>query len=266
MKDERYSLSESVVLASPEYSGVEVGSARIPPIPAYLSETYWWAYLHPNAVRIFEREWLVNLILWGNMSRLTDTAIAELDPSPRDSVLQLACVYGDFSNRLAAHLAQLTAALHVLDIASIQLQNARRKLARHDNIHYHHQDASSLSFADASFSSTILFFLLHEQPEAVRRRTLSEALRVTAPGGKIIIVDYHKPARMNPWRYLMRPILHWLEPYALDLWHHSLGEFLPESVAPGQVETTLYFGGLYQKTVIQLPRDGGGGYRPDGHE
>jgi ubiquinone/menaquinone biosynthesis C-methylase UbiE len=253
MSDEHCGLMDSVALAAAEYSAVEIGSGPVPPIPAYLSETYWWAYLHPNAVRIFEREWLVNLILWGNMSRLTDAAIEELDPAPRDSVLQLACVYGDFSNRLAAHLVHAPAALHLLDIADIQLQNARRKLATHHNIHYHHQDASALSFAPASFSSTVLFFLLHEQPEAVRRSTLSEAIRVTAPGGKIIIVDYHGPSRLNPWRYLMRPILHWLEPYALDLWRHPLSEFLPQSVAPGQVKTTLYFGGLYQKTVIQLP-------------
>jgi len=31
-------------------------------IPAYLQETYWWAYVHPKAVRFFERQWLVNLI------------------------------------------------------------------------------------------------------------------------------------------------------------------------------------------------------------
>ena len=39
-------------------------------VPAYLNETYWWAYVHPNAVRLFERQWLVNLILWGNFAKL----------------------------------------------------------------------------------------------------------------------------------------------------------------------------------------------------
>lgn len=32
-------------------------------IPGYLLRTYWWAYVHPLAVRVFERQWLVNLIL-----------------------------------------------------------------------------------------------------------------------------------------------------------------------------------------------------------
>ena len=47
-------------------------------VPSYLIAYYWWAYIHPKAVRFFERQWLVNLILWGNYTRLRDLAIAEL--------------------------------------------------------------------------------------------------------------------------------------------------------------------------------------------
>src|SRR5215813_3062630 len=47
------------------------------PVPSYLQEIYWWAYVHPWAVRVFEREWLVNLILLGNYARLRDAALAE---------------------------------------------------------------------------------------------------------------------------------------------------------------------------------------------
>jgi hypothetical protein len=35
-------------------------------IPAYLRTHYWWAYIHPHGVEFFERQWLVNLILWDN--------------------------------------------------------------------------------------------------------------------------------------------------------------------------------------------------------
>ena len=51
---------------------------QIAAIPAYLHETYWWAYVHPSAVRLFERQWLVNLILWGNFAKLRDAALAQL--------------------------------------------------------------------------------------------------------------------------------------------------------------------------------------------
>ena len=227
--------------------------AAVPPIPDYLRDTYWWAYLHPNAIHVFEREWLVNLILWGNMQRLTDAVLAELPPGSADSVLQLACVYGRFSDLLASHIGRSGGRLHLVDIAEIQIRNARRKLARHANIRYYQQDASALSFPAGRFDAAVLFFLLHEQPESVRRHTLREALRVVRPGGRLVIVDYHGPSPLNPWRYLMRPVLSWLEPYALDLWRNPITAFLPGSVDPSSVRTELYFGGLYQKTIIQLP-------------
>ena len=50
-------------------------------IPEYLTETYWWAYVHPRAVRFFDRMLAVNLILLGNYRRLRDAALAAL-PAP----------------------------------------------------------------------------------------------------------------------------------------------------------------------------------------
>jgi ubiquinone/menaquinone biosynthesis C-methylase UbiE len=221
-----------------------------PAIPAYLEDTYWWAYLRPRSIWLFEREWLVNLILWGNMHRLTDAVLDEMDCKTHSAVLQVACVYGDFSNRLAAHLRNSGSRLHILDIAPIQLRNAGDKLEHHDNVSLHHQDSSKLEFTSGKFDQTVVFFLLHEQPQDVRRKTIAEAIRVTRPGGKVVFVDYHGPRRTNPLRYVMRPVLHWLEPFALDLWRTQLRHYLPEHIAPQQVSSTFYFGGLYQKVVI----------------
>ena len=74
------------------------------PVPEYLQETYWWAYVHPNAVRIFERQWLVNLILWGNFARLRDAALDELGDASDGKILQVACVYGDFTEHVLNRL------------------------------------------------------------------------------------------------------------------------------------------------------------------
>src|ERR1043166_2587512 len=69
------------------------------PVPHYLTAHYWWAYVHPNAVKVFERQWLVNLILWGNYRRLRDAALAELGDELPGKSLQVACVYGDLPDR-----------------------------------------------------------------------------------------------------------------------------------------------------------------------
>ena len=77
---------------------------------------------------------------------------------------------------------------------------------------------------------------------------LAEALRVVRPGGRIVIVDYHPPAKYNPLWYLMRAVFATLEPFAIDLWRHEVVEYLP--AAPASVEKRSYFGGLYQKLVL----------------
>jgi ubiquinone/menaquinone biosynthesis C-methylase UbiE len=218
-------------------------------IPDYLQDVYWWAYLHPNAVRLFERQWLVNLILWGNFSRLRDMALAELGPVINQHLLQIACVYGDFTRRIGIRLGD-QGRLDVVDVLPIQLSNLASKLPADPRIKLHQQDASTLHFADATFDTTLLFFLLHEQPEAVRRATLAEALRVTRPGGKIVIVDYHKPRASNPLRYVMKGVLKTLEPFALDLWEQEIATYLPAGTAPMALTKSTSFGGLYQKVVI----------------
>jgi ubiquinone/menaquinone biosynthesis C-methylase UbiE len=200
-------------------------------------------------VRFFEREWLVNLILWGNFRRLRDLALAELGEPIERQVLQAACVYGNFTQKIAGRLGS-KGSLDVVDVAPIQLDNLRAKLPADSPVRLHRQDASQLHFPDASFDSVILFFLLHEQPEAVRRATLAEALRVTRPGGTVIIVDYHKPQRSNPLRYVMSPILRLLEPFATDLWRNEIAAYLPASPSPSSMVKETSFGGLYQKVVL----------------
>jgi len=219
-------------------------------IPQYLEQIYWWAYVHPNAVRVFERQWLVNLILWGNYNKLRDAVFRELQVPVTGKVLQVACVYGDFTNMLARQLGP-RGTLDVADVAPVQLDNLRRKIDGHPRVALHHQDSGDLAFTDASYDYVVLFFLLHEMPEAVRLRTVAEALRVVKPGGKVVFVDYHCPGWFNPFRYVMMPILRWLEPFAMDLWRRDIADWVPSSLKPAHIDKLTYFGGLYQKVVIR---------------
>lgn len=214
-------------------------------VPAYLVETYWWAYVHPKAVRLFEREWLVNLILWGNFGRLCDAAIRALG-AMQGRTLQIACVYGDLTARLSRNVP-CGGMLDVVDVLPVQLDNLSRKLPRGSGVALHQGDSSSLPFPTGSYDQALLFFLLHEQPEDVRRRTVAEALRVLRPGGRLVIVDYHRPRRAHPLYWPMQAILRALEPYALDLWREEMAEWLPAGVR-GCKET--HFGALYQLLQI----------------
>ena len=217
-------------------------------IPDYLRETYWWAYLHPVGVRVFERQWLVNLILWGNFARLRDAALAALGTPVTGRVLQVACVYGDFTPRLVERLDP-SARLDVVDVAPIQLDNLATKIGDDPRVCLLQEDSSHLTAPDASYDAVVVFFLLHEQPAPVRRRTLAEALRVLMPGGRLVIVDYHRPRRGNPLRYVMRPILRALEPFAEALWEEDVVSWLPEESPVVALHKTTGCGGLYQLLV-----------------
>lgn len=216
-------------------------------IPRYLEETYWWAYVHPGAVRFFERQWLVNLILWGNFARLRSAALAELGAPIAGRTLQVACVYGDLTRKLCECIAP-SGWLDVVDVLPVQLRNLQGKLPQDAPVALYQRDSAALGFADGAYDQVLLFFLLHEQPESVRRNTLAEAVRVVRPGGRIVIMDYHRPSVWHPLAHLFKPVLDRLEPYALDLWRHEIGEWLPSGA--GSLRKETYFGGLYQKVVI----------------
>ena len=219
-------------------------------IPAYLRQVYWWAYIHPRGVRLFDRQWVTNLILFGNFARLREAALAEFGVPVTGRTLQVACVYGNFTPKLAAKMAP-DATLDVVDIVPAQLNNVAAKVPDGAAVALHRRDATDLRFADGNFDQVVLFFLLHEQPEDVRRRSLAEAWRVLRPGGKLVIMDYHRPKWWHPLRYLFAPILRVLEPFALDLWRDEIGAWLPQPWASRELDRRTFFGGLYQLVVFE---------------
>lgn len=237
----------------------EIMDRQSVPVPKYLNDTYWWAYVHPKAVQFFERQWLVNAILWGNFSRLRDWALQELSTPAgqlRGSTLQVACVYGDLTPKMAQRL-EPSAVLTVVDVVQAQLDNLQKKLASDrkssiGDVRLLQRDASNLDGVEsASYDQVLLFFLLHEMPDETRRKTLAEAVRVVKPGGKIVLVDYHRPHALNPLRMIMYPVLAILEPFAMDIWKNQVSSWLPES-GRKNVSKEICFGGLYQKLVVQL--------------
>ena len=219
-------------------------------VPYYLSAHYWWAYVHPRAVQVFERQWLVNLILWGNYLRLSESALDELGDELPGTTLQVACVYGDLTERLCARAAAGGGRVDIVDVLPIQLQNLRSKLPPDAPARLLPMNAAALAMPAGCYDRALVFFLLHEQPPHVRERTLAEVARVVKPGGKIVLVDYARPRWWNPLRYVWGPLLALLEPFALDLWRHELTVWLPPACRR-RLRKRSFFGGLYQQLVLR---------------
>ncbi len=220
-------------------------------VPKYLQAHYWWAYVHPNAVNVFERQWLVNLILWGNYTRLCNALLKAHAHHLPGRTLQVACVYGNLTQRLAQCVPE-GGMLDVVDVLPVQLDNLAKKLPSDAPVRLHCMNSESLGFEDRSFDRALLFFLLHEQPRQVREKTLSETLRVLRPGATLTIVDYARPIALNPLRYLWGPVLDRLEPFARDLWREDVTIWLPKGNPVTGVRRQTFFGGLYQMLTLTI--------------
>jgi len=218
-------------------------------VPDYLEKYYWWAYVRPQAVWFWERQWLINLVLLGNYRKLGAAALEDLGEYLPGRTLQISCCYGNLTPRMARNVEESGGSLDVVDILTVQLQNLRRKLWPGAPVRTQQMDSTALEFADATYDRVVLFLLLHEQPQEARERTVREALRVLKPGGTMLIVDYAKPAKWHPVRYFLLPILAFLEPFAVDLWRTELSDVLPDQFAGRTWRKTSYFGGLYQRLV-----------------
>jgi len=109
-------------------------------------------------------------------------------PRPGERILDLAAGTGASSVALAASGADVVAA----DFSPGMIAEGRRRHG--DRVEFVEADATALPFADAEFDAVTMSFGLRNVNEP--RRALSELLRVTKPGGRLVVCEFsHPPSR-----------------------------------------------------------------------
>ena len=201
-------------------------------VPDYLARNYWWAYLWRTGVWFFDHQPVINAILFGQYRKLLDVTLERLDAAPCGQTLQLSCVYGMFTPKLVRRFAR--SPLHLTDVARVQIDKTLEKIPADRRLVTTQMNAESLGYADRVFDTVIIFFLLHELPAEARHRALSEALRVLAPGGRLLMVEYaplpqdHLLYRFAPFRALLTR----LEPFLDSHWHEVYPQRMAELARP----------------------------------
>ncbi len=160
--------------------------------PRYYRRTFHWqsdGWLSRKSARMYDVG--VEFLFLGTADVMRRMAIPPVVDATRDlpapRVLDVACGTGRFLKQL--HQALPRARLWGLDLSPWYIQRAREVLADIPDVSLIADNAESMPLKDASFDVVTSIYLFHELPAAVRRRVVSEAFRVLAPGGRFVLVD-----------------------------------------------------------------------------
>ncbi|MDD4930428.1 MAG: methyltransferase domain-containing protein [Gallionella sp.] len=227
-------------------------------VPDYLARYYWWAYLWPRGIWLFDHQLVISAILFGQYNRLLNKTLRQVDTRPEARLLQLTCVYG----KLTPSLLEASAGdVHLCDVAAGQIALARRK-TQAVRCQLAMMNAESLAYAGDVFDQVIVFFLLHEMPTDARARTYSEIARVVRPGGSVLITEYaaeprhHFLYRFGPFRRLLGI----LEPFLPGFWQEDLAVCLNTALGEcgkeldGESHIEYAFAGFYRVMRFNVSR------------
>jgi len=228
--------------------------------PEYLAKYYWWAYLWSKSAWFFDHQPIINAILFGQYKKLMFETMKNLESTDKTRVLQLTCVYGCLTPNLIATIKPTP--LHITDVAPVQLQLAASKTQQTSSLIATRMNAESLGYKDDSFTTTVLFFLLHELPIDARANALSEAIRTISDGGTLLITEYAELPKHHflYWFYPTRWVTTKLEPFLNDFWHENLTEKLQEHAKKHGKEVipishTNIFSKFYRVTAYKVQKE-----------
>ena len=194
-------------------------------MPEYLAKNYWWAYLSPIGVRIFDHPFMVNRILWGQYHKIASDTVKLLAKESDYTLAEISCAYGEIIPKVGAE--SNAEQVYLFDIAPIQLRQAQKKIRHNhteDKFTVFQANAETIPLKDNAVDNSLIFFLLHELPVSSRNKVLKEAFRITKPGGRVIIADY-APKTETHWFHKLaffRNIFEGLEPFLGNFWRADL--------------------------------------------
>ncbi len=142
----------------------------------YALNRKWWPRLAP----------FYNLMVAG-FSGVRNT-VADMAGSGHLQVLDVATGTG----KQAYAFARKGHAVTAVDLSPAMLRVAS-KGNKHANLQFRTSDATALPFPDTTFDVTSISFAMHEMPASIIERVLGEMVRVTKPGGLLLLVDYGLP-------------------------------------------------------------------------
>ncbi len=212
----------------------------------------YWIYRSPVLIWLLDRQFISSVILLFQYHRLVKLVLAPACAKREGKrILQVSCVFGNFTQKLAACYHKL-GDVFIFDIMHSELRHTNRKLAAnkiHGGCCFFQGDAGAMPFQDGMFDYVVSFFLFHELPPAMKQTVFTESLRVLKPGGTFVYGEFHKPD--SPFVSTLSGLYFWIfEPYARAMWSwNPSAELDPRE---WRIKREKVMGGYFQ--VVSLER------------
>lgn len=137
---------------------------------------------------------LAPVMTLGQEGRYRKQAIRLLELHGGEHVLDVGCGTGILTRQIAARLNSGDAYAVGLDAAPKMIDVARRHAAGLPRLRFDVGVAETLAYPDASFDCAVSTFFYHHIDADLKRRSLTELLRVLKPSGRLVIVDVDVPS------------------------------------------------------------------------
>jgi len=206
-------------------------------------------YSNMRLIKMIDFQPIISAILLFQYKRLVTKIVSELDLMDlRDKkALITSCAFGNVIPRVVRAAVQGGAErVLIVDILHNELLRAGTKVEEFSGkVEFIEDDATALKREGGEIAANVIFFLLHELPHHLKGQALDEAGRMLAPGGRLLIAEFHRP---DPWvlRALSWTYFKVFEPLGLAIWDtHDPLHWL-ENAGGWTCERTTYFFGNFQ--------------------
>lgn len=218
-------------------------------IPLYQKEFYEKFYDNEKNNDRLSRYWVQKFLTLGAAEKMNASVVNELKRGMR--VLQLGLTFGPLIADVADKISS-RGQYDIIDINPKQIQRAKREYSNCASINLIHHNAEFEYGKD--YDAVICYNLLHEVPLAAKIKIVENALSAVCGGGKVIFVDYHRPAWYNPLRWFVKTFNRLYQPFAEKLWDLEVSSFTRNSTKFNWRKNT-YSGKMYQKVVAIRKQD-----------
>jgi len=209
------------------------------------------SYVYPNMrlIKLIDFQPLISAILLFQYHHLVSHITSSLRQSDlkNKKLLISSCAFGNVLPEVVkAALEAGAERVLIVDIIYNELLHARSKLDDFaEKVDFLEGDATDMQLKDGTVDANVVFFLLHELPDHLKERALSEARRMLTPGGKLFLAAFHRPElwilRAFSWTYFKV-----FEPLGLALWDTHDPVNILENMGGWSCERTTYFFGNFQ--------------------